>query len=783
MKNFKRLDRIVYIFSLCLLMSGLHVVYGKTVDLEMDQTLELNNELGIIGEVATATYTKSIVTTSCWSNNPVIASPTQQNALAIYKNYVYTTYYNADRYLCVSRNSNYGTGDWKTVVLAHRYEMRNGVYDSHNTPNIAISPKDKRIHLSFDMHARDLRYIISAENLAVSPDSVFTADQFSATRNYITEAKTKVTSVTYPRFILGNDSTLLFSYRGEGGSGNANSFLTSYKNNGYWNTPTKFVNGKTGTYNGTATASSSTRCAYYNDFIFKDGVLYLTWTWRETPDAGTNHDVMFAYSEDNGKTWKNTNNESLSLPMHLNTNGLKVVTVPQSEGLINHNACAVDAQGNVHAIMRMGSEYQHFYRLGTAWKSKNVNNGGYLGDRPKLYCGNESNTLFFVVRKGGEIGLFASDSNDEWTTWTKVNAVNDSYMSTSNSFISPDGTTLRTMAVTSDNEVHLITWNLNTTPVDTSRFLAFLNVSDNQEFEAGTNLSIEARVGSAFKEVSLWSGTTNIGTLTTAPYVWSGHSILTDMNESSYTFKLVAKDSIDVEVVRTITIKTDVPSKNNFTGEGQYIFYNPNQLKWMGYDVATDDALVTDAGEADINKFNVVANGDKFNIYTFDNQKVVVINSASGYTAMLADPTAEVLASSDALFSFTETGSGSEIYFISSGADYKLNVKSDGSDIGRGTSELPNYQWQLTHIGDVVASMKEAVKAGVKIYPNPTNGIIYVEGANIQGAKIYTLSGQLLKNCSLNANQVDVNQLPNGMYLLQLEGVDGQLSIKRFSVQ
>lgn len=737
------------------------------------------------GQQISATYSKSIISSECWSNNPVIASPTQQNALAIYKNYVYVTFYNTDRYLCVSRSSDYGKGEWKTVVLPHRYEMRNGEYDSHNTPNIAISPKDKRIHLSFDMHARDLRYMISTEDLAVAPDSVFTAGQFSEVRNYITEAKTKVTSVTYPRFIVVKDSTLLFSYRGEGGSGNANSFLTSYKNDGYWNTPTKIVNGKTGTYNGAVTASSSARCAYYNDFVFRDGVLYLTWTWRETPDEDTNHDVMFAYSEDNGKTWKNTNNQTLALPMHLNSSELKVQTIPQGANLINHNACAVDAFGNVHAIMRMGSVYKHFYRIGTSWKSQDVNTGESVGDRPKLYCGEMTSTLYLVVRRGGEIGLFASHPDDEWNTWTKVKSVNDSYMASSNSFISADGKTLRTMAVTSDNELHLITWNLNTPPADTARFLSFENISNNQEIVAGSNLAIEANVGSAFKEVSLWSGTTNLGTLTSAPYVWSGHSILTAMNEPSYTFKLVAKDSSGVEVEKTVTIKTDAPSANLFTGEGQYKFYNPNKTKWMGYDVSIDDALVTDGGEADLNKFNVVANGDKFNIYTGDNQKVVIINSAAGFTSMLATPSPEVLASSDALFSFTETEPGSELYFMASGANYKLNVKADGLDIGRGTSELPNYQWQITRIGDLITGIEALSKAnkGIRVYPNPAKGLVFFDGARVKQAKIYTLSGQLMNEYTVAHNQMDVSVLSSGMYILQVTDDKGAVFMERFVVQ
>lgn len=772
MKSKKVLTRFYYVLILALLFSG--IAYA--------------NAGASVGQI-TASYTKSVVSTSCWSTNQVIATPTQQNALAIYKNYVYVTYYNANRYLCVARNSDYGKGNWKTVVLSHRYELRNGVYDNHNTPNIAISPKDKRIHLSFDMHARDLRYIISTQNLADAPDSLFKADQFSSTRNYITQAKTKITRVTYPRFIVAKDSTLLFSYRA-GGSGNGDSYLASYNNDGYWNSPVKIVNGKTGTYNGKLT-NSSTRCAYFNDFVYDSGILYVTFTWRETSNGETNHDVMFAYSEDNGKTWKNTNNEALALPMHLNSKDLKVVTVPQGDGLINHNGCALDAFGNVHAIMRMDSKYQHFYRQGTAWSSKAIS-GVNVGDRPKVYCGVQTSTLYLVVRRGDELSLYASDHSDTWQSWTKVKGINDEYMCATNSFISEDGKTLRTMAVTSDNELHLITWNLNTPSADTTRYLSFANFSDNQEIEVGSSISIEANVGSAFKEVSLWSGTTNLGTKTSAPFVWSDHAILTDMDEPSYTFKLVAKDSSDVEVETSITITTNVPSNNTFTGEGQYTFYNPSKTKWMGHDVATDDALVTDAGDADINKFNVIANGDKFNIYTEDYKKVVIINSAQGFTSMLADTTAEVLASGDALFSFEETAAGSELYFITSGAidpnsgnAFRLNVKSSGSDIGRGTTAIPNYQWQVTRIDDIPTSVKDQkiVNKGVRIYPNPAQSSLNILGTSVEEGRIFNVSGSLVKITKIENNQLDISDIESGIYLLHLKDSEQNVSVVKFIKQ
>ena len=38
---------------------------------------------------------------------------------------------------------------------------------------------------------------------------------------------------------------------------------------------------------------------------------------------------------------------------------------PQNSGMINHNGCALVGSGNVHAVVRIGSSYKHYSRLGT----------------------------------------------------------------------------------------------------------------------------------------------------------------------------------------------------------------------------------------------------------------------------------------------------------------------------------------------------------------------------------------------------------------------------------
>ena len=239
------------------------------------------------------------------------------------------------------------------------------------------------------------------------------------------------------------------------------------------------------------------------------------------------------------------------------------------------------------------------------------------------------------------------------------------------------------------------------------------------------------------------------------------------------------------------TVCTDSP--NSFEGEGQYTLFNPNKSKWLGFDVATDDALVTDVGDGEINKFNIVTNGDKFNIYTGDNQKVLIINSDKGFSAMLATPTSEVLASGDALFSFNQMSSAC-LYILQSGAidpisgsNFNLNVKSNSSDIGRGTSEIPNYQWEVTRLGnlDNSLSINDQIKdnEGLVIYPNPVKDQIHFSGRKVKNVNIYNLLGKLMRTRNIENNQMDVSMLGSGMYIVKILDVNGVIINSKFVVK
>ena len=54
-------------------------------------------------------------------------------------------------------------------------------------------------------------------------------------------------------------------------------------------------------------------------------------------------------------------------------------------------------------------------------------------------------------------------------------------------------------------------------------------------------------------------------------------------------------------------------------------------------------------------------------------------------------------------------------------------------------------------------------------FPNPTSGIIYVEGFPQGFLQVFDLSGRLLQAAAFNGTSVDLSSLPPGMYLLRLQ--------------
>ena len=120
-------------------------------------------------------------------------------------------------------------------------------------------------------------------------------------------------------------------------------------------------------------------------------------------------------------------------------------------------------------------------------------------------------------------------------------------------------------------------------------------------------------------------------------------------------------------------------------------------------------------------------------------------------------------------------GAGEGYYKISDSQNNEI-LKSDGKFGARAEHTIS------TKYG--TAAIDEIANETYKIYPNPANEILSIEGENIKQVNVYNTVGQLVKSVSCNDNTVKVNvgDLQNGMYIVNVIDNNGDMMSKKVSV-
>ena len=111
-------------------------------------------------------------------------------------------------------------------------------------------------------------------------------------------------SVTYPEFHNLPNGNLLFLYR-DGSSGNGNLVVNLYnvQNQQWERLHDSLIDGE------------GMRNAYWQSTVDQNGIIHLSWVWRESPDVASNHDINYAKSYDSGVTWVRADDSPFSLPI------------------------------------------------------------------------------------------------------------------------------------------------------------------------------------------------------------------------------------------------------------------------------------------------------------------------------------------------------------------------------------------------------------------------------------------------------------------------------------
>lgn len=359
----------------------------------------------------------------------------QTDGILTYKGYQYTVYYNLNRNVCIARRK-MPVGAWEEVVLPYR----NTVNDAHNTISIGISHKDGRIHLSYDHHNDPLRYCYSIRGSANDPENMpWEAASFSPTTNIMDKA---VPNVTYPRFISMPNGNLLFECRFRW-SGFGDSYLREYDaETQTWSLVGRYIQGEDFTPDA---------CAYINGMSYDHlGRLHITWCWRDDFGGSSNHDFYYAYSEDHGRTWKDTHGDAKATTDVMDpvldrvTRGAlgqtkrsyMVEAIPLNRGYINQETQDIDTRGRIHAInshipdgqasdsnwgsARNKARLHHRFRKedGTWVKRLVTVNGVSVNSIRRVHLAIDSFDNAYIM--ANNVGVLMASPDDDYANWTLI---------------------------------------------------------------------------------------------------------------------------------------------------------------------------------------------------------------------------------------------------------------------------------------------------------------------------------------------------------------------------
>lgn len=370
-----------------------------------------------------------------WGVLPNVQTFSQEGILT-YNGYQYATYYNSNRYVCVARRQ-LPSGTWQIAVLTD-YVLTDS--DAHDNPVIGISPSDGYIHLSFDMHGHngasnpegDLRYRKTNQDVLSNPGSItWSASLFGAVTKQLISGIDVVRS-TYPRFITKPDGNMLLTFR-VGQSGNGNDILYEYNGTTQLWTSLGFYNDNTGIY---APLSSDHRNAYPDRIMYdSNGRLQATFTWREE-DGGVNHDIMYIYSDDHGRTWKNNSGTLVGTTgsadlVKLGDPGLVVWSLDRSMSLINNGGMYVNNAGIVHVVggnsdanIYFGGgnvRFHHYWRdTDGTWHKNDLN---FYGARPKIVADN--NNVYLIYVRYDKVCVAKATAANNYADWQIINVEGD----------------------------------------------------------------------------------------------------------------------------------------------------------------------------------------------------------------------------------------------------------------------------------------------------------------------------------------------------------------------
>jgi len=299
----------------------------------------------------TSIYSQGFLDTiypAAWAGNSINTVIFRKNSLTSNDRFQYVSFYDSVGYVVIGRRL-LGSQDWTWKKLPYR----GNILDAHNAINIQLDGLGY-LHVAWDHHNQPLKYFRSN-----SPGSL----EFEPMQVMVGKDET---AVSYPEFYKKPDGDLFFLYR-NGTSGNGNLVINTYHTEtASWDRlHDNLIDGK------------GQRNAYWQATVDGLGAIHISWTWRETPDVASNHDICYAVSHDGGLTWKRSDGTKYKLPITAQ-NAEYVHRIPQNSELINQTSMTCDDSGHPFIATywkyskQSVPQYQVIYLMGKKWISQSL---------------------------------------------------------------------------------------------------------------------------------------------------------------------------------------------------------------------------------------------------------------------------------------------------------------------------------------------------------------------------------------------------------------------------
>jgi hypothetical protein len=249
-----------------------------------------------------------------WARSSVNAVIFRTSSVASHGDVQYAAYYDDSAHVVLARRK-FAERRW----TLERTPFTNDVSDAHNAIAIAVDGRGV-LHVAWAEHNRALHYArgVRPGSLTLGP-----VERMTGARE---------DRVTYQQFYSLPDGDLLFVYR-DGQSGSGDVLLNRFDvERGAWRVLQHPL-----------IAGEGRRNAYPNQLaVDARGGWHLSWVWRESPDVASNHDVMYAFSPDEGRSWRTSTGRPYALPITASTAEI-AWAVPEGSELINQTSMTVDA--------------------------------------------------------------------------------------------------------------------------------------------------------------------------------------------------------------------------------------------------------------------------------------------------------------------------------------------------------------------------------------------------------------------------------------------------------